>query len=109
GGADRGELGGEVGMEAGYLRQRGARLDAVERLQQRLGERAADPERLADGAHLRPEADRVAGELLEVEARRLHRDVVERRLEGGAGDAGDVVRQLVERVADGQERGEAPA
>ena len=55
GGADRVELGGEVGMQAGDLRQRGARLDALERLQQRLRERAADPERLADGAHLGPE------------------------------------------------------
>ena len=104
GGADRGELAGEVRMQARDLRQRGARLDALERLQQRLRERAADSERLADRAHLRPELRRVAGELLEVEPRRLHRDVVERRLEGGARDAGDVVRQLVERVADGEER-----
>ena len=104
GGADRGELAGEVRMKAGDLRQRGARLDALERLQQRLRQRAADPERLADRPHLRPERACVPGELLEVEARRLHRDVVERRLEGGAGDAGDVVRQLVERVADGEQR-----
>ena len=93
-------------MQAWDLRQRVARLDPVERLQQRLRERAADPECLADGAHLSPQRSRVAGELLEVEAGRLHGDVVERRLEGGAGDAGDVVRQLVERVADRQQRGE---
>ena len=48
----------------------------------------------------------VAGELLEVEARRLHGDVVERRLERGARLARDVVRQLVERVADSEQRGE---
>ena len=94
----------KYGCRPGISRQRCARLDAVERLQQRLRERPADPERLADGAHLGPERARVAGELLEVEARRLHGDVVERRLEGGAGDAGDVVRQLVERVADGEQR-----
>ena len=91
-------------MQPRDLRQRRARLDAVERLQQRFRERAADPERLADRTHLRAELRRVAGELLEVEARRLHRHVVERRLEGGAGDAGDVVRQFVERVADGEQR-----
>ena len=91
-------------MQARDLRQRCARLDAVERLQQRLRQRPPDPERLADGAHLGPERARVAGELLEVEARRLHGDVVESRLEGGAGDARDVVRQLVERVADSEQR-----
>ena len=64
------------------------------------------PERLADGAHLGPELARVAGKLLEVEARRLDGDVVEGGLEGGARLAGDVVRQLVEGVADGEQRGE---
>ena len=45
-------------------------------------------------------------ELLEVEARRLDRDVVERRLERRGRLAGDVVRQLVERVADREQRRE---
>ena len=55
GGADRLDLGREIGMEAGNLRQRVARLDTLERLQQRLRERAAEAERLADGPHLGPE------------------------------------------------------
>ena len=93
-------------MEAGDLRQRVARLDAFERLQQRLRERAAEAERLADGPHLGPELARVAGELLEVEAGRLHGDVVEGRLERGARLARDVVRQLVEGVADSEQRGQ---
>ena len=45
-------------------------------------------------------------ELLEVEPRRLDRDVVERRLERGRRLAGDVVRQLVEREADREQRRE---
>ena len=106
GGADRLELGHEVGMEARDLGQRVARLDPLERLQQRLGERAAEPERLADRAHLGAEGAVGGGEAVEVEARRLDRDVVERRLERGARGARDVVRQLVERVADGEQRGE---
>ena len=52
GDADRLELGGEVGMQARDLGQRVAGLDPLERLQQRLGERAAEPERLPDRAHL---------------------------------------------------------
>ena len=47
---------------------------------------------------------RVAGKLLEVEAGRLHGDVVDGRLERGTRLAGDVVRQLVERVADREQR-----
>ena len=43
---------------------------------------------------------RRAGELLEGEARDLDDDVVDRRLEAGRRDPGDVVGQLVQRVAD---------
>ena len=43
-----------------------------------------------------------ARQLLEREPRDLDRDVVERGLEAGRGDAGDLVGQLVERVAHGQ-------
>jgi hypothetical protein len=61
------------------------------------------PERLADRAHLGAEPALGQRELLEVEARRLDGDVVECRLERRRRLAGDVVRQLVERVADGEE------
>jgi hypothetical protein len=43
-----------------------------------------------------------AGELLEGEARDLHDHVVDGRLEGRRRHAGDVVLDLVERVADGE-------
>ena len=82
------------------------RLAAFERLHERLGEGPPEAERLADGAHLGAEAPRRERELLEVEARRLHGHVVERRLERGRRLLGDVVRQLVEREADREQRGE---
>ena len=71
------------------------------RLAERLGEVAAQGHRLADRLHGR--GQRVVGrrELLEREPRDLDDDVVERRLEGRRRRAaGDVVRDLVERVAD---------
>ena len=81
------------------------RLPALHRLQERLGEGPSKPQRLADGAHLRPEPRRRA-EALEVEPRRLDRDVVEGRLEGGRRLLRDVVRQLVQREAHGEQGGE---
>jgi hypothetical protein len=105
GGADRVQLRGEVRVQAGELGQLVVSFEAVESLQQRFRERAAQSERLAGGAHLGPERPVRARELLEVEPRRLHRDVVERGLERGARPAGDVVRELVERVADREQRG----
>ena len=69
-------------------------------LHERLDERPADAHRLADGLHLRPERRVGVRELLECEARDLHDDVVERRLEARRRRAGEVVRDLVERVAD---------
>ena len=103
GGTDRLELGSEVGMQARDLGQVVARLDPLESLQERLRERPAEPQRLPDRTHLGAEHGRVAWELVEVEARRLDRDVVERRLERGARRPGDVVRELVQRVADGEQ------
>ena len=64
-------------------RRRGAGVELARavRLEERLGERAADAHRLADRLHLRAERPVGAGELLEREARELDDDVVERRLE----------------------------
>ena len=77
-----------------------SRLD--QRLPERLLEGAADPHRLADRLHLRAERRVGAGELLEGEARELDDDVVERRLEARRRRLRQVVRDLVERVADGE-------
>ena len=73
---------------------------AAPRLHERLAEGAADPHRLADRLHLRAERRVGARELLEGEARELHDDVVERRLEARRRRPRQVVRDLVERVAD---------
>ncbi len=77
-------------------------LAARPRLPERLLERAPDPHRLADRLHLRAERRIGAGELLEREARELDDDVVERRLEARRRRLRQVVRDLVERVADGE-------
>ena len=81
-------------------------LAGAARLQERLAEGAPDPHRLADRLHLRAERRVRARELLEREARELDDDVVERRLEAGRRRPGQVVRDLVERVADGELRGD---
>ena len=69
---------------------------------QRLFEGAADGHGLADGLHLRGERFVGTGEFLEGETRDLGDDVVDGGLEGGGCVAGDVVLQLIERVADGE-------
>ena len=82
------------------------RLQRAERLLEGLLERAADGHRLADGLHLRAEVRVCGWELLERETRHLHDHIVERRLEAARRLARDVVAQLVERVADGEEGGD---
>ena len=80
-----------------------ARLQAAQRLLQRFLEGAADRHDLADRLHGGGQHRLGAGEFLEGEARDLGDDVVDRRLEGGRRRAaGDVVLQLVQRVADGE-------
>ncbi len=90
-----------VGREPRRL-ARAVELAASHRLEERLGERAADPHRLPHGLHLRAQPRVGAGELVEGEARELHDDVVERRLEARGRRSRQVVRDLVERVADGE-------
>ena len=80
-----------------------AGLQPAQRLLQRFLEAAADRHHFADRLHLRRQA-RIGGrELLEREARDLGDDVVDRRLERRRRLAtGDLVAQLVQRVADGE-------
>src|SRR6185437_4729581 len=72
------------------------------RLLQRFDEVAAERHDLADALHVRGQRRVGTGELLEGEARNIHHDVVEARLEAGRRLAGDVVGNLVQRVADRQ-------
>ena len=79
-----------------------ADLQRAQCLLQRLREGAADRHGLADRFH-RGGQDRLGfGELLEGEPRHLGDHVVDGRLERGRRAAGDVVGDLVERVADRQ-------
>ncbi len=77
-------------------------LHAAQAFLQRLGEAAADRHRLAHRLHRGGEQGRGAGEFLEGEARDLDNHVVDGRLERRRRRRGDVVVQLVQRVADGQ-------
>ena len=77
-------------------------FETRERFAERLFESAADGHDFAHGFHLRGE-DRLGGaEFLEIKARDLGHDVIDRRLERAGRGAGDVVGELVERVADGK-------
>ena len=93
-------------MHPGNLRQLEPFLEPFDRLEQGLWEGAPQPQRLTDRLHLGAELAVRPGELLEIEAGALDSHVVERRLEGSARLSGDVVGQLVERVADREQRGE---
>ncbi len=79
-------------------------LHAAQALLQGLGEAAADRHRLANRLHAGGQHRWRAGKFLEGEARDLHHDVVDGRLEARRCHAGDVVDQFVERVADGKLR-----
>ncbi len=83
-------------------------LQGAQRLLQALGEGAPDRHHLAHRLHLRAEDARGARQLLERPAWDLGDDVVDDRLERRRGGrllgGGDVVRDLVERVADGELR-----
>ncbi len=101
--AQRGEVVVAAEVEAGRIEAALAGLQAAQRLLQRLLERPADRHHLAHRLHLRGQARVGGGELLEREARDLGDDVVDARLERRRGQAaGDLVLQLVERVADRQ-------
>ena len=97
---------GEGRCDLAGLARRAVQLARAHGLAERLAEVAADAHHLADRLHLRGERLVGARELLEGEPRRLHDHVVDRRLEAGRGRARDVVRDLVERVADREPRGD---
>ena len=82
-------------------------FEPAQGLLEAFGEGAADRHDLADRLHRRRQRALGAGEFFEGEARDLGDHVVDRRLEGGGRRAaGDVVFELVERVADGEPRGD---
>ena len=98
---------GEQAVAHRAVRQRGGvqrvepDLRAAHGLEQRALKICADGHDLARGLHLRAEAAGRAGEFVKRPLGEFHDDVVERRLKAGAGLAGDVVSDLVERVSEG--------
>ena len=80
----------------------GAELERVERLHEGFLERPPDRHHFSDRLHLCRQRAVGAGELLERPARHLDDDVVDGRLEGRRREPGDVVGDLVERVAEGE-------
>jgi len=81
-------------------------LEAAQGLAQRLGEVPADGHRLADTLHVRGQRGVGRGELFECESRHLDHDVVQGRFEAGRSLLGNVVRDFVECVANGDFRGD---
>ena len=99
----------QFGERAQFFAPVETRSTLLERPQSFLQRRrvvAADRHRLADRFHGRGEPRIRRRELLESESRHFHHDIVERRLEARGRDLGDVVRDLVEAVADRQFRGD---
>ena len=92
-----------VGQRGGVQRVE-VDLGAAHGLEQRALKIRADGHDLARGLHLCTEAAGRADELVKRPLGELHDDVVERRLKAGAGLAGDVVLDLIERVAEGDLR-----
>ncbi len=110
-GVGDGELGGQclvIDDDIGSIADQTEALDlqAAQGLLQALFEGAADGHGFAHGLHLRGERFVGTRELLEGEARDLGDDVVDGGLERGGGVARDVIFELVERVADGELRGD---
>ncbi len=102
-GRGRLEPGQQLLRLAGEVRLR-VELSRAHRLRERLAERAADRHRLADGLHVGGQRPLGSRELLEREPRDLGDHVVDRGLERGRRDPGDVVVDLLERVAGGELR-----
>jgi hypothetical protein len=109
-GADHGGLAGVGIVGAGDLdlvEAGQAGLQAAQGLLHAFLEGAADGHHLADRLHGGGQVRLAARILLEGEARDLGDHIVDRGLERGRGRAaGDVVLQLVQRVADGQAGGD---
>ena len=82
-------------------------FETAQRLLHRFGKAATDRHDLTDRFHRGRQFVLGALELLEREARDLGHDIVDRRFETGRGRAGDLVLDLVERIAHRQLGGDA--
>ena len=105
-GRDGGDHGGLVGRAVDFdlVKAGQAGFHRRQRLLQRLVDGATDGHGLAHGFHRRGQFGLRAREFLEGKARDLGDDIVDGRLERGGRDLGDVVVQLVQRIANRQFR-----
>ena len=87
-----------------FIKPGEARFHRAERLLQAFFKGAPDGHGFADGFHRGRKPGVRSREFFKGEARDLGDDIVDRRLETCRGDAGNVVCQLVQRVADSQFR-----
>ena len=97
-------LGARADEAVDEVEARQPRLQPAQRLLQRFMDRPPDRHHLAHRLHRGREQGFGPLELFEGKARDLGDDIIDRRLERGRGHAGDVVHDLVERVADRQLR-----
>src|SRR5262245_41591063 len=88
-----------IPVGVGKQEARTAELERTHALQERFLEGSTDGHRFPDRLHLRRQRAIGLRELLEIPARNLDDDVIDRRLERGWRDARDVVGDLVEVVA----------
>ena len=75
-------------------------------LLQSFGKSPTQRHHLADGFHLRAKRRIGPGEFLEIPARNLDRHIIKRRLKAGRRLGGDVIRNLIQRQANSQQRGD---
>ena len=94
----------DVGLDILAVRSiaEAADLQRAERFLERLLECASNGHGLAHALHLSGEGRIGRRELLKSETRNLGHDIIDRRLEAGGRDAGDVILQLIQRVSNSE-------
>ena len=93
-------------LDGDFIKAGQAGFHTGQRLLHRFVESAADGHRLTHRFHRGGEFRLRSGELLEGEAGDLGDDIVDGRLKARRGHLGDVVVQLIQRVADSELRGD---
>ena len=83
-----------------------ADIQRADALLQRFGKGPADRHDFADRLHLRTQHWIGAGEFLEVPARNLDDNIIQRGFKAGGRFQGDIVGNLIQRETDGDQRGD---